>query len=138
MMGVLASVAQEMMSASRAAFQAGMVRLRPVLLTAGTTALSLLPTVLGYSLDAKNLTLVSGGSSVEMWGPMANAIIAGLVVSTVLTLVVVPALYNGLDKTGGFMRRLFRRESKADVVVHDEKPFAPTNEGFDGAMEPAE
>jgi len=127
----------------RAVVQAGLVRLRPVLLTAGTTALSLMPTVLGYSLDAKNLRLASGGSSVEMWGPMANAIIAGLVVSTVLTLLVIPALYNGFDQTGGFLKRVFRGRASADSPLKPkrttepyEEPTAPAS--ITGDFEPAE
>jgi multidrug efflux pump subunit AcrB len=131
------------MPTQRAVVQAGLVRLRPVLLTAGTTALSLMPTVLGYSLDAKNLRIASGGSSVEMWGPMANAIIAGLVVSTVLTLLVVPALYNGLDQTGGFLRRIFRRRASADSSVKSGAAKAQPEELTESVelpadMEPAE
>jgi multidrug efflux pump subunit AcrB len=80
-----------------AVITAGLVRFRPVLLTAITTVLSLLPTVLGVSLDAKEFQIVSGGTSVEMWGPMANAVVGGLVVATILTLVVVPALYVALE-----------------------------------------
>lgn len=82
-----------------AVMTAGLVRFRPVLLTAITTVLSLVPTVLGVSLDAKEFRIVSGGTSVEMWGPMANAIVGGLIVATVLTLVVVPALYVAFEWT---------------------------------------
>lgn len=70
-----------------------LVRFRPVLLTAITTILSLLPTVIGVSLDAKTFTLAFGGNSVEFWGPMARAVTSGLLVSTVLVLVVTPAMY---------------------------------------------
>jgi CzcA family heavy metal efflux pump len=94
-------------SVEKAVVQAGLVRMRPVLLTAGTTALSLMPTVLGYSLDFKNMEIASGGTSVEMWGPMANAVVAGLIVSTILTLVVIPSLYNGIDRTGGYLQRVW-------------------------------
>lgn len=82
-----------------AVMTAGLVRFRPVLLTAITTVLSLMPTVLGVSLDAKEFKIIFGGTSVEMWGPMANAIVGGLVVATVLTLVVVPALYIAFEWT---------------------------------------
>lgn len=97
------------MSGRDAVIQAGLVRLRPVLLTAITTALSLLPTVLGYSLDVKNLRLVAGGTSVEMWSAMANAVVAGLAVSTVLTLIVVPVLYSSFDSFSNGMKRLLAR-----------------------------
>lgn len=71
----------------------GLVRFRPVMLTALTTILSLLPTVIGVSLDAKTFSLDFGGNSVELWGPMANAVTSGLMVSTILVLVVIPAMY---------------------------------------------
>ncbi len=82
---------------AEAVWRAGMVRFRPVMLTAITTALSLMPTVLGFSLDVKNFRIARGGSSVEMWGPMANAVVTGLLVATFLTLVAVPAMYRLSD-----------------------------------------
>ncbi len=85
------------LAANDAVIQAGLVRLRPVLLTAMTTALSLLPTVLGYNLDVMNGTIARGGTSVEMWGPMANAVVSGLIVATFLTLVVVPVMYSAIE-----------------------------------------
>ena len=98
-----------------AVIQAGMVRFRPVILTAVTTILSLMPTVLGYSLDVRGGQIVQGGSSVEMWGPMANAVVAGLAVATVLTLIVVPVLYSLIEsfRTAGIYvaRRIFEPAS---------------------------
>jgi multidrug efflux pump len=70
-----------------------MVRFRPVMLTAITTALSLLLTVFGFSLDVRNFRIERGGSSAEMWGSMANAVVTGLLVATFLTLVAVPVMY---------------------------------------------
>jgi len=103
------------MESREAIVTAGMVRLRPVLLTAVTTALSLLPTVFGFSLDTKNLRIVQGGTSVEMWGPMANAVVAGLLVATFLTLVVVPVMYSIIDSMGGWFRSgPFRRRRRVD------------------------
>ena len=90
-----------------AVWRAGMVRFRPVMLTAITTALSLLPTVLGYSLDAQNLRVAQGGSSVEMWGPMANAVVTGLLVATFLTLVAVPAMYRLTDTVNGWIAQIW-------------------------------
>lgn len=97
------------LAAFDAVFLAGMVRFRPVILTAVTTALSLMPTVLGYSLDIKNLRIQSGGTSVEMWGAMSHAVVTGLLVATFLTLIAVPAMYQAVDRTVSFFRRLFRR-----------------------------
>jgi multidrug efflux pump len=81
------------MELREAAITAGVVRFRPVLLTASTTVLGLLPLVAGVSIDFVNLNIVFGGRSVEMWGPMANVVSAGLGVSTLLILIVVPAAY---------------------------------------------
>lgn len=72
--------------------QSGMVRFRPVLLTAITTILGLLPMATGISFDFRNLTWDIGGESSQWWGPMAVAVIFGLAVATVLTLVVLPVL----------------------------------------------
>lgn len=94
---------------NEAVVRAGMVRFRPVLLTAFTTLLSLLPIVLGFSLDVKNLKVVFGGRSVEMWGPMANAVTAGLAVATALTLIVVPVMYATIDS----FKDLLTREGRA-------------------------
>lgn len=67
------------LSAYNAILTAGKRRLRPILLTTATTVLGMLPLYLG------------GG---EMWEPMAVAIIAGLLFSTLLTLIIVPVLYS--------------------------------------------
>lgn len=84
---------------NEAVLTGGVVRFRPVMLTALTTILSLIPTVIGVSLDAKTFSLEFGGNSVELWGPMANAVTAGLMVSTVLVLVVTPAMYVLAERT---------------------------------------
>lgn len=88
---------------------AGLVRFRPVMLTAITTILSLLPTVIGVSLDAKTFSLVTGGTSVEMWGPMANAVTGGLFISTILVLIVTPAMYVASEQTSAWLRRVFKK-----------------------------
>ena len=80
-----------------AVVQGGLVRFRPVMLTAFTTALGLIPIVIGVSLDFINTRIVVGGTSVEMWGPMSRVVTAGLMVATVLTLIVVPVLYSTFD-----------------------------------------
>jgi len=73
---------------------AGTVRFRPVMLTAITTILGLTPMALGMSLDFRTMNLQIGGESAQWWGPMAVAVIFGLAVATLLTLVVVPVLYS--------------------------------------------
>ena len=86
-------------AAADAAYRAGMVRLRPVLLTAFTTSSSLVPTVLGYNLNVQSFALEAGGTSVEFWGPMARAIVVGLIFAAFMTLIVVPTLYVSIETT---------------------------------------
>ena len=76
--------------------QAGMTRFRPVMLTAITTVLGLVPMAIGVSFDFFRFKPILGSTSAAWWGPMAIAIIFGLVVATVLTLVVVPAMYGAI------------------------------------------
>jgi multidrug efflux pump subunit AcrB len=70
----------------------GLVRFRPVMLTAITTILGLLPMATGVSFNFTDLNWEIGGESSQWWGPMAVAVIFGLAVATILTLVVVPVL----------------------------------------------
>jgi CzcA family heavy metal efflux pump len=72
--------------------QTGLTRFRPVMLTAITTILGLLPMATGVSIDFRKLAWNIGGESSQWWGPMAVAVIFGLGVATLLTLVVAPVL----------------------------------------------
>jgi multidrug efflux pump subunit AcrB len=83
--------------------QAGATRFRPVLLTAVTTILGLLPMATGVSFDFLNFSWEVGSETAQWWGPMAVAVIFGLLVATVLTLVVVPVLCSLTDE--GLRRR---------------------------------
>lgn len=85
--------------------KAGLVRLRPVMLTAITTILGLLPMAAGVSIDFRKLTLEIGSESSQWWGPMAVAVIFGLGVATLLTLVIVPVLCSLADD----LRMRFKR-----------------------------
>jgi len=82
------------MELTEALLVGGTVRFRPVMLTAITTILGLTPMAVGLSFDFKNLSVQVGGESAQWWGPMAVAVIFGLAVATLLTLVVVPVLYS--------------------------------------------
>jgi multidrug efflux pump subunit AcrB len=72
---------------------AGCTRLRPVLLTAVTTILGLLPMVTGIAFDFHDMEISWLSESSQWWRSMASAVIFGLALATILTLVVVPALY---------------------------------------------
>ncbi len=85
---------KEGMELREALVRAGVVRFRPVMLTAVTTILGLLPMAVGVSFDFRNFAWEIGGESAQWWGPMAVAVIFGLGVATLLTLVVVPVLYS--------------------------------------------
>ena len=74
--------------------EAGAVRLRPVLLTAGTTVLGLVPMAQGFDINVRHMTIETGTGSMEFWGPMAISVIYGLAFATVLTLIMVPVLYS--------------------------------------------
>lgn len=76
-----------------ALLRAGITRFRPVMLTAVTTALGLIPMAIGASIDFTKFSLILGSSSAQFWGPMAVAVIFGLSFATLLTLVMVPTLY---------------------------------------------
>lgn len=119
---VLLDYVEQLLAEGRPLFdslvRAGLTRFRPVILTAITTVLGLVPMAIGVSVDFTKGKLIVGSQSAAWWGPMAVAIIFGLAVATVLTLVVVPTLYAiTVDIRGGWQRLWSRRHAAGDEAT---------------------
>jgi HAE1 family hydrophobic/amphiphilic exporter-1 len=87
------------MDRHKALVEAGGARLRPILMTAGTTVLSLVPLCVVT-------TQIGGGG--PPYFPMARAIVGGLTFSTIVTLLVLPTIYVLLDDLRGWSRKIIR------------------------------
>ncbi len=114
------------MAATEAVIQAGMTRFRPVMLTAVTTVLGLVPMAAGVSFDFRRFFAwvlrgeagkwwIMGGETSQWWGPMASAVIVGLGFATLLTLIVVPTLYSLYASAEVRIRRMVRRTEAAST-----------------------
>ncbi|MGC9327623.1 MAG: efflux RND transporter permease subunit [Candidatus Hinthialibacter sp.] len=101
--------------------EAGRIRLRPVILTAVTTILGLIPMAVGVSFDFRTGGWQIGSESAQWWSPMAIAVIFGLAVATMLTLIVVPAMVSAGDMTTDACRRMTRAEriQPADPLTNE-------------------
>ena len=108
----------------------GRVRFRPVILTAVTTALGLIPLAVGLNFDFFGLytrlepELYWGGEQAAMWGPMAIAVIIGILFATFLTLILVPVLYSVVDDVSEFFKRYYTQGSAAQVEQGGSGPMS--------------
>lgn len=107
---------QEGLGLRHAVVRGGATRVTPVVLTAASTILALLPLAVGMNLDFGSLLtrfdpkLYFGGFSAAFWEPLAWAIIFGLVFATFLTLVVLPTLYYVVARAQ--LQRRWRKRSQ--------------------------
>jgi len=102
------------MTKQEALLQAGDDRLRPILMTAGTTILGLMPLAIGNS-----------GLLGLSYYPLARAVIGGLTASTVLTLIILPYVYILFDDAATWARRVWKlSEHRKPVVAAAEAPAA--------------
>ena len=92
-----------------AIIDAGRTRLRPVMLTAITTILGLIPMAIGYSLEIHTWPpkIVAGAENSQWWAPMAWAVMIGLLVSTLLTLILVPVMFSLADSMAARFKKRF-------------------------------
>ena len=99
--------------ATQAIIEGGTARLRPVILTAITTVLGLIPLAIGLNIDFFSLfsewdpKIYIGGDNVIFWGPLAWTVIFGLTFATFLTLVIVPATFSIIYSIKLWIKKIF-------------------------------
>ena len=103
--------------------RAGKARLRPVILTAITTIFGLIPLAIGFNIDFFSLMsefnpkIYFGGDNVVFWGPLAWAVIYGLLIATFLTLIVVPVLFYLITSFKMWLRSKFSNTSEEEKLI---------------------
>ncbi|MGB4113354.1 MAG: efflux RND transporter permease subunit [Yoonia sp.] len=111
-------------AAREAALRTGAQRLRPVMLTSVTTALGLMPMVIGLNINFYTREIVYGAPSTQWWTELSSAIAGGLTVATVLTLVVTPAMLIFGYNTGQAWERLNIRIAERRAAKSGAEPTA--------------
>jgi len=96
--------------ASEAMLHAGMIRLRPIIMTSAATMMAAVPTAIGF------------GAGAEARQPMAVAVFGGVLLATVLSLVVVPSFYVASDRAYAWLRRILGWPLGAQVVAASTAP----------------
>ena len=125
-----------------ALLQGGLVRFRPVILTAITTTLGLVPLAIGFNLDFivlvndpilfftnLNEYLYWGGEQAAWWSPMAIAVICGLLFATFLTLILVPVLYYIIEDARRGTNRFFFDTVNPAIII-DQSDMIHKNGGL--------
>lgn len=112
------------LAAREAALRTGAQRLRPVMLTSVTTALGLMPMVIGLNINFYTREIVYGAPSTQWWTELSSAIAGGLTVATVLTLVVTPAMLIFGYNTGQAWERLNIRIAERRAAKSGAEPTA--------------
>ena len=98
--------------AREAAFHAGLARFRPVVLTAVTTILGLMPMVFELTIQFADRSILVGAPSSQWWTDLASTIAGGLTFATILTLLATPALLVLGDDVSRFGNRIKSRFMK--------------------------
>ena len=114
-----------------ALIHAGAARFRPVVLTALTTILGLVPMALAISVDFSNFSISRGTQSMQWWGPMAVAVIFGLGFATVLTLIMVPTLYSIVEDLRIWLRRVVDKMMGKQPVAIEGEPTGQVTQAID-------
>jgi len=102
-------------SRGEAIVEAGRVRLRPILMTTFAMVFGMIPLALGL------------GEGAEQRAPMGQAVIGGVITSTLLTLVVVPVLFTYLDDFGRAVRARFGRRKSGDSPLPAVEPLSSSS-----------